>query len=345
MTELEAANARLKVSRARCSIQQRGGTFALVATLPLRQGTGRRQQRISLGNLSLFEAERKAIELGHQLQTDTFTWEVWDHPEAAAGTLSVDAFREAAERLHASKYSSSPERGQEAWTKKWRPALNKLPPSGAITEAVLVRIVNRMAAGTAGRRDQGNLLAQIAKAAGLDPAPIQTAARGYGASALTPRDIPTDPEIEAVWERLSLPHWKWTWGMCATYGLRPHEVIGIEWLHDNWIRIADATKTGARQVTPCPSAWVKRFDLKELPRPTQSPRTVAKVFGDALDRAGVTIKPYNLRHAFALRLMDNGVPPELGARLMGHSLQVHLQTYQRWIEADRIQRAMGSFQL
>lgn len=343
-------NTRLKAGRHRCSVERRRDALYLRATLPERATpTKRRQQRIALGlnadYSALPEAERRAIELGHQLRTGSFTWEPWEHPGVAAGKLSVDDFRDAAQRLHATKYRSSPERGSEAWAKKWRPALNKLPPSGGITEAVLVRVVNRMPAGTAGRRDQGNLLAQVAKSAGLDPAPIQVAARGYGAAALTPRDIPKDPEIEAAWHRLSLPHWRWTWGMCAAYGLRPHEVIGLEWLSDNWIRVADATKTGTRQVTPCPSAWVELFELRDLPRPTQAPHTLAKVFGDALERAGITIKPYNLRHAYALRLMEQGVPPELGCRLMGHSLQTHEATYKRWLTADHLNRSMTRFAL
>jgi integrase len=98
-------------------------------------------------------------------------------------------------------------------------------------------------------------------------------------------------------------------------------------------------------VTPCPSAWVESFGLRDLPRPTQSAATITKVFNDALDRDGVSIKPYNLRHAFALRLLDKGVSADLGARLMGHSLQVHQSTYQRWIDADRIQKAMQGIQL
>jgi integrase len=347
---IEELNSRLRAGHYRCSVEQRKASLVLRATLVDRSDPSKaRRQRISLGLPatygSLAEAEEKAHKLGRQIRTNSFSWDLWDSPEAAASTLTVDDFRAAAERLHATKYRQSPERGREAWTKKWRPALNKLPPSGAITEATLVRVINRMPAGTAGRRDQGNLLAQIAKSCGLNPETVQAAARGYGVAALTPRDIPTDADIEAAWHCLKQPHWKWTWGMCAAYGLRPHEVIGIEWLNDNWIRIADATKTGTRQVTPCPSAWVKTFALRNLPEPTQTPHTLAKVFGDALDRAGITIKPYNLRHAYALRLMDNSIPPELGARLMGHSLQVHLQTYQRWIEADRIQRALTAFSL
>ncbi len=348
-TALGELNARLKAGHHRCCVERRGASLHLRATLPEREEpTRRRQQRIALGldadYSSLHEAERRAIELSHQLRTGSFSWASWDQP-AGAITLTADDFRIAAERLHASKYRSSPERGQQAWTKKWAPALGKLPPSGAISVEVLVRVLNRMPPGTAGRRDQGNLLAQIAKAAGLDPEPVQIAARGYGASALQPRNIPTDPEIEAAWAKFRQPHWRWTWGMCAAFGLRPHEVIDLKWLPENWIRVGDATKTGSRQVTACPSAWIERFELRTLPRPTQSAHNLAKVFGDALERADISIKPYSLRHAYALRLMDNAVPPELGARLMGHSLQTHEATYKRWMEEHRITRSMASFNL
>jgi integrase len=343
-------NARLKADHHKCSVEQRKASLVLRATLVDRSDpTTRRRQRISLELPATYgalpEAERKAIELAHQLRTGTFSWDLWDEPQAAT-TITVADFRAAAERLHASKYRNSPERGSSAWSKKWAPALRKLPPSGVITEAVLLRCIRKLPEGTASRRDQGNLLAQIAKSIGLDPEPLQAACRGYGVDRLTERDIPTDRVITTAFHSIRLPHWKWTWGMCAAYGLRPHECAGLTWLPEgDWIEIADATKTGSRRVTPCPSSWVTDWDLRDLPRPVQPATTITKAFNDALDRDGITTKPYNLRHAYALRLLDRGVSADLGARLMGHSLQVHQSTYQRWIEADRIQKAMQGMTL
>ncbi len=344
MPELEAANARLKAGKLRCSIQLRGRVFSLVATLPTRDGVERKQQRIPLPDTDLFEAERRAVMLGEQLRNRSFTWEAWEQAHAPT-SITVADFIEAAKALHASKYHKDPERGANAWSKKWAPALRKLPPSGAITEAVLLRTIRKLPAGSASRRDQGNLLSQVAKSLGLETEPLLEACRGYGVDKLTERDIPTDAAIEAAMKSIRLPHWRWTFGMCAAYGLRPHECAGLTWLEDNWIEVHDKTKTGARRVTPCPSAWVERFALHELPRPPQATSTFSKAFNDALDRDKVGIKPYNLRHAFALRLLDKGVSADLGARLMGHSLQVHQSTYQRWIEADRIQKAMQGMTL
>ena len=345
MAELDAANARLKACNHRCSIQQRGRSYSLVATLPTRDGTSRKQQRIPLGpEVDLYEAERKAIELGHQLRTKTFTWEAWDEPEGPSA-ITVADFVKATQALHASKYRKDPERGSNAWSKKWSPALRKLPPSGVITEAVLLRVIRTMPAGSAVRRDQGNLLSQVAKSLGLNTDPLLEACRGYGVDKLTERDIPTDEAIEAAMERITLPHWRWSFGMCAAYGLRPHECAELFYLEDGWIEVHDKTKTGSRRVTACPSVWIERFSLRDLPRPTQTATRLGKAFNDALDRDGVTIKPYNLRHAYALRLMSKGIGADIAARLMGHSLQVHQTTYQRWIEADRIQRVMAGIQL
>ena len=342
-------NSRLKAGGHRCTIEQRKASFVIRATLVDRNDPNtKRRQRISLGLPATFatlaDAEEKAHQLSRQIRTHSFTWEQWEEPEGPVA-ITVADFAQAAQRLHASKYHKDPERGANAWTKKWAPAMRKLPPSGAINEEILLRVIRRMPFGSAGRRDQGNLLSQVAKSLGLETTALLDACRGYGVDKLTERDIPNDEAIEAAMERIRLPHWRWTFGMCAAYGLRPHECAELTWLEDNWIEVHDKTKTGSRRVTPSPAAWVKSFSLRGLARPTQNATSLGKVFNDALDRDGVTIKPYNLRHAYALRLMDKGLSADLAARLMGHSVQVHQTTYQKWIEADRIQKAMSSFNL
>ncbi len=342
-------NTRLKSGGYRCAVERRRTALYLRATLPERDNPSiKRQQRIPLGlpadYKALAEAETKAIDLGRQLRAGSFLWERWDGPQGPQ-IITVAEFRAAAERFHSSKYAKDPERGAAAWSKKWAPALRKLPSVGPVNERVLLQAIRSMPEGSAGRRDQGNLLTQVAKSIGFDTEPLLAACRGYGVDKLTERDIPSDEAIEAALGRIALPHWRWTFGMCAAYGLRPHECAALTWLEDDWIEIHDKTKTGSRRVTPCPSAWIKRFELRDLPRPKQNAQTLGKVFNDALDRAQVDIKPYNLRHAYAIRLMEHKVPPEYGARLMGHSLQVHEQTYKRWLEAERITKVMTQFNL
>ncbi|MCP9828653.1 hypothetical protein KBZ19_09155 [Synechococcus sp. L2F] len=343
---LSELNARLKAGHHRCCVERRKASLVLRATLVDRSDPStRKRQRLALGlpadYASLPAAEAAAVRLGMTLRQGTFDWADWT--QETQSEITAAEFRAAAQRLHASKYRGSPERGVNAWEKKWAPALRKLPASGVITSAVLLRVVCLMPAGSAARHDQGSLLAQVARSLGMDSAPLQAACRGYGAAQLTERDIPSDGAIEGAWEAIRLPHWRWTFGMCATFGLRPHECVELQWLPDDWVQVADNTKTGGRRVRACPGDWVERFKLKDLPRPTQSTSSIAQVLCAALKRARVPFRAYALRHAYALRLMDRGVPPELGARLMGHSLQMHEQCYKRWLEADRISKAMERF--
>lgn len=351
---IKELNARLKAGKHRVRIEQKRNRLYARATLPDRNDTAElRQTFLALGldadPTGLAQAERHALRLSLQLSDKTFTWADWGDKSAATPEnetrVTAEDFQKAAKQFHASKYRKDPERGANAWSKKWAPALRKLPTTGPINERILLKTIQSMPEGSAGRRDQGNLISQIAKSMGLESEPLLAASRGYGADKLTEREIPKDKEIEAALNQIHLPHWRWTFGMCAAYGLRPHECAELEWVEDDWIKVHDKTKTGARNVTPCPSQWLKTFELRSLPRPKQTAQTLSKAFNDALDRDGVTIKPYNLRHAYALRLMDNSVPPELGARLMGHSLTVHEDTYKRWLGQDRITKAMDRFTL
>lgn len=344
MTELEAANARLKALKARCSIQVRGTSCALVATLPMRGAPGRKQQRITLGSISILDAERRALELAHQLRTSTFTWEAWEGP-TAPGIITVDAFREAAQRLHTSKYRTEPERGRQTWHKNWLPALRKLPLAGAVTESLLLKTLQTLPENGSARRNQGHIFAWVAESLGIPSAAIRKASQGYGAAKLTPRDIPEDGAIEAFILGLPSKRWRWALGMLATYGLRPHELEGLTRGENLTWTVDDNTKTGARQVHPCPSVWFERFDLGAETRPPTHTREMSARLSYQLRRFNAPFTCYALRHAYAIRLMEKGVPPELGCRLMGHTLQTHEAHYKRWLQQDRITRAMARFDL
>lgn len=338
-------NARLKAGHHRCCVERRRDSIFLRTTLPEREDpTRKRQQRIALGlnadYSALPEAERRAIELAHQLRSDTFAWHLWDTPEAA-DVLTVDAFREAGRRLYERRFKT-----ETSWNKKWKPALNKLPPSGPVTEAVALRIIRTLPEGTAGRRDTANILAQVCKATGIPPENVQAAGRGYSSANLTPRDIPSDKDIERLYLLIKLPHWRWLYGMCATYGIRPHEAVQAELDPEGNCVIADDTKTGNRIAWPVPKRWITLFDLGGLPRPPQGKETIAKVANDALhDRGPIPWGLYTLRHAYAIRLITVGVPADIGCQLMGHSLEIHTRTYRRWLQAEKLTALRDKFAL
>ncbi|MGB6299815.1 MAG: site-specific integrase [Rivularia sp. (in: cyanobacteria)] len=187
------------------------------------------------------------------------------------------------------------------------------------------------------------------------------------------RKIPTDAEISTGFTKFadylnirgkqvnqnvkdSWQLWRWIYGMLAVYGLRPRELFinpNINWWlnEDNaditW-KVDKDCKTGEREALPLYREWIADFDLR-------NPR-YAKMLVDAINKkdknnhaqitgltqrvswwfrkVGLKFKPYDLRHAWAIRAHILGIPIKAAADNLGHSLQVHTQTYQRWFSLD-----------
>ncbi len=339
-------NTRLKAAKIRCRIERRGACLALRASLPERDGTSstKRQQRIPLAleasYAALGDAEAAAQRLGHELRRGIFDWDSWISPETKA--ITVTDFRTAAARMHAARHRLNPEVGARTWRKKWHPALNKLPPSGVVTEARLLRVIQAIPACSSARYNHGHLLSRVWAALGGDPVPLRKLASGYGASNLAARHLPEDDEIEAAWATIdACSRWGWTFGMCAAYGLRPHETVKAIITPEGACEVSEESKTGSRQVYACPKGWLGKFNLENKPVLDADPDNANK----ALAKAGIEWRLYDLRHAYAIRLNLKGVPPALAAQLMGHTVQVHCNTYQKWIQAKTIATAIKQYSL
>ncbi|MBD2449851.1 integrase [Nostoc sp. FACHB-152] len=179
----------------------------------------------------------------------------------------------------------------------------------------------------------------------------------------TIRKVPTDEEIiqgfikigsplsvYASRENLTEPEqWQWAYGMLATYGLRPHELfaVDIEAFIDSTNTfhlvtlnpsLTEGTKTGERScgIPPIHPHWIELFDLKKVKLPynegTLSNKTAKLQI--KFRNAVVGFKPYDLRHAYALRGHRLRVPIKTMADYMGHTVQEHTKTYQRWMNED-----------
>ncbi|WP_211173364.1 site-specific integrase [Brasilonema bromeliae] len=187
------------------------------------------------------------------------------------------------------------------------------------------------------------------------------------------RNIPTDVEISAGIIKFadylnnrgnqvnqdvkdSWQLWRWTYGMLAVFGLRPRELFinpDIDW----WLseENADMTwkvhkdcKTGERQALPLHKQWIEDFDLRNPKYLEMLATAISKK--DNTNHAEITaltqrvswwfrkigldFKPYDLRHAWAIRAHILGIPIKAAADNLGHSVQVHTQTYQRWFSLD-----------
>jgi integrase len=355
--ELANLNAQLGARRCKARVEQRKNSLALRATLPPKPGCsgGSRQQRIPLGlpavMASLAEAELKALTLNTELRNGTFEWPAWQPDDKAVAKTQItrSVFEVTARRLHAEKYASAPERGTEAWRKRWATALNKLPAQGELTLERLVAVIESLTPATSARRETGLVWGMVARKLGMDPTPLREAGSGYGRKQLTPRDIPSDEDIEAAFDQLlrRSPHWARVLGMVATYGCRPSELGDAVLKTNNSLVVTNSKTNRPRVAMPTKSSWVERFQLHTLPKPPgkDTGYAISTNCAAAMRRQGITFQLYSLRHAAAVRLVKAGVPSEVGARLLGHSVAMFNDTYTRWISEQTIPALLAQYNL
>ena len=155
--------------------------------------------------------------------------------------------------------------------------------------------------------------------------------------------------------------WRWVYGMLATFGLRPRELFvkpDINWWIstqniDNTWKVNRDTKTGHREVIPFVPEWIELFDLKN-PQPlkilekklakitsVQSINWMRRDISRWFRKVGIEFKPYDLRHACAIRSHLQGIPIKAAADNLGHTVDEHTKTYQRWFGIENRKKAFG----
>jgi integrase len=173
------------------------------------------------------------------------------------------------------------------------------------------------------------------------------------------RELPNEIKIVETYNSMSYikhansissTYYQWVFGILATYGLRPQEIAAIDKSKsfdpefDNWLyldgKLCSGIKTGNRIIPPLLPQWVELFNLKSCPNCPYSNDTdtqkKANAVADYFRIHKLGIRPYDLRHAYAIRtrrymsLLD-------AANAMGHDVATHTKIYQRWIsDTDRI---------
>jgi len=337
---LSLVNARLKADRVGVSVQVRGDRLALVATLPPKsESTKDRpyQQRISLGIYAsvagLKQAERLARLLGIELAEQAFSWATWSKiSEDSEETVTAGQW---VERFRATLNIS-----EESWRYRFLHAggFKHLHLDQPLTPEALLEVVFKQKPDTATRRSYCDALQRLAKLAEI-PVDLKVHAGSYSEKAVTPKDIPSDDQIIEQIEKVPNPGWRYCFGLMATYGLRPHEVFFTELENLEGVITARVTegKTGGRYpVFPVPADWAAKWQA-QLPRcasnKAHSHRRLGSMSGATWRRYHPDLPwtLYDLRHAYAIRCHLYAVPVAVAAQWMGHSPEIHLRTYQRWI--------------
>lgn len=163
----------------------------------------------------------------------------------------------------------------------------------------------------------------------------------YGPSKVV-RDIPVDPMIVAARETITNPQWRWAFSMLAAYGLRPYELFFCKWQDDGLFVPRGKNDTERLIVSSLYPEWETEWDLRRVRLPKIDYRSAyeAGKLGDKVARQfrrfKIGFSPYDLRHAFAIRgSVTLGLPPATVAEMMGHTVAIHMKTYNRHIQGSQ----------
>lgn len=340
--KIDEVNARLKIAQMPVALKLRGGRLSLVATLPPKPNSKKVrpfQQMVALGvpasNLGLKRAEREAMTVGVLLINGEFSW---DRYLCAVGSAEpVRSLVARFERHHRQKNQIS----DSTWRFHYACYYRRLPQEEPLTIEAVMPLVFATKEHTRARQQICRQMQKLCNFSGLQVNLLQYQGR-YSSQAGQMRDVPSDEEVVAGWEKMRSPQWRWVYGMMATFGLRDHECWFCSFVGDD-LQISEG-KTGERLIElPLYESWVEGWRLKDVRRPKlkieNGRQYLAEQCAQAFSRAGVGFPPYALRYAYGHRgtvlfRYEAGIM----AHMMGHSTATHNRTYQRFLNADLVRK-------
>tara|TARA_B100000212_G_scaffold119693_1_gene89490 strand:+ start:155 stop:1270 length:1116 start_codon:yes stop_codon:yes gene_type:complete len=343
-----------RLDKCRILVETRGqGKISLVATLPKRNDPSQRHRtRIALG-LNQSSADRKVVQslayrLDEQLQQDTFSWANWTKERIAStssGGGEVMSFQELVQAIDDrfdAHYPDGKKTGQGIYTAKYKTAINRFKGLHGTADMAAICGVVAAIESPSTRKNVSSIVSVTLDFLKLDwdKKPLHEAGKGYTSSQLSEKDIPSDKKMLAIWDSIPDPRWKWVHGMVMAFGLRPSELLDVEFRRDILDVWTFKTKGEPflREAWALPDEWIEQLDLKNVQKPaTADRRNIARQYSDYMERKKLKYVPlYHLRHAYAIRCLVQGIEVGLAARLMGHSVEMHRKHYQRWINKSHM---------
>ncbi len=183
------------------------------------------------------------------------------------------------------------------------------------------------------------------------------------------RIIPSDEKIINGFSKIGIEgrkdgkggeSWAWVYGVLATYGLRPHELLAIDFdksfnppHYEIYLdgKLCDGIKTGNRLALPIAEEWVKEFKLAEVNLSQERKKVLTKVLlgmnvrgrnkkialsiSNKFKNKQIGFQPYDLRHAYAIRGYYRGFTINQMSKYMGHSVTMHEKKYQKYLPDDQ----------
>ncbi|WP_288246426.1 site-specific integrase [uncultured Prochlorococcus sp.] len=373
--EINNVNDKFATQGSKLKIEKRGEKLNIRGSLPSKEDKNNfKIQRISLGlkaNISGLEEAKKKLQLINlQLELNQFEWINWigNHykkqiKDGFEFPNKLNQFEEFFFKEKKGDFRASSRK--TTWRSSYKPYMKRIldvysDHENEALEKIFQKTLESYKEGSRSRKQCATSLSVLAKFLDIKlPDDWKLNSRGYGLNKAGFRELPTDELIEKLWEKIPNKSWKFVFGLMATYGLRNHEVFfcdlsSLTNFGDKIIRVLPTTKTGEHQVWPFHPEWVEKFELSKLgENPELLPnikrdlkittlQNIGKKITDQFKRYSLQIKPYDLRHAWAVRTIFYDLPDTVAARMMGHSVSLHTQTYHHWITKRDQQQAVNN---
>jgi hypothetical protein len=292
-----------------------------------------------VSTIAIRAAEREAYKLWTSVVERRFDWGDYDNRLKKADTVA-----EWVDRLRAHHLAT----GQckpRTWEKHWAGAVfDAMPQDDRLTPALILGTVLGTPENSRQRRLTCQKLSKLADFAGID-IDLKPYQGSYGKNKVQRRELPTDEQIETWYTGIASEPWRLVFARIAVFGLRPSESFQFELIDPHTARVIDAKSGQLRETTALHPYWAERWPMVGT-LPKINPRA-GRLAGDTSERIrvrlrawGVTCQRYDLRHAWCVRgSVEYKIPTSLMARWAGHSPEIHMGTYERWIREDQSNKA------
>lgn len=345
---LKHANAFLKAERAKVSLIRAGDMLYFRGTFPPKPGSKKplpHQQKIAarlpVSRQGIKKARSEAILIGAKLVSGDFSWDEFNYRTKAAQLRTSTWIRKFED-----DYRATHQLRDRTWNENWLKWFKQLPQQGKLTPEALVKLALSKKPNSSSRRLCCQRLQALANFAGVEVDLLQYQGN-YGRSKVEARELPSDEAISGWREAIPNARWQYLYGLIAAYGLRPHEAFFSEIKSDHSL-VVSVGKTGQRIAKPFYPEWVDLWHLEKpnLPlidaeRSYHKGNLGKKISNQFRDKYKMPFKVYDLRHAFAIRThVSFGLPESVCAKLMGHSVEEHMRTYQKWLDGARTDAAI-----
>lgn len=352
---IKTYNKKLRAGFGKGSIKRIGASLYLRATYPPKPGeTGKKQRDLPLQLKATIQALNPALVRSIAISTDValgkFDWK--DYLPTAievaarntAPTTVSDWVTTAKEEYFESR-EKTPDTIQN-WMADYGYPYRKLPQDQALSIEMLSKAVLETSPNSRSRTRMIIAAKNLAKIAGLDQKKIAGLKSSYRKREVLQRNLPS-LELVIEWHNKLPQSVQFEFAIRAAFGLRPGE--GAQFCDfsnlkpEKEISVYSTKTETSRVVYPYPVELFEIFKLgdREIVPFISKARAIKSQthsFADKLVKLGLPFTLYDLRHLYAWHTIKAGLDVRVAAKLMGHTVDVHCDTYNKFLTKEHFRQ-------